>query len=49
MVEVFDEAFGDLREIDIDVRLHGNIDLRAGGMPSQSRLAIEGLPDGIET
>ena len=37
MVEVLDEAVGDLREIDIDVRLHGDIDLCAAGMPCQPR------------
>ena len=27
MIEVLDEAFGDLRQIDVDIRLHGDIDL----------------------
>ena len=45
MIKVLDEAVGDLRQIDIDVRLHSNIDLRAGCMPGQARQTIEGLAD----
>ena len=37
MVEVFDQTLGDLRQIDVDVGLHGDIDLCAAGMPGQSR------------
>ena len=47
MIEVLDEAVGGLRHIDI--RLDGDIDLRAGCMPGQSRQAIECLADRIES
>ena len=33
MVEVFNQTFGDLRQVDVDIRLHGDIDLCAAGMP----------------
>ena len=42
MIEVLDQAFDEPRQIDIDICLQGDIDLCAGGMPGQSRQAIEG-------
>ena len=49
MIKVLDEAVGDLRHIHIDVRLHSDVDLRAGCMPGQPRQAIECLADRIES
>ena len=42
MVEALDDAFGDLRQIDIDIGLHGDIDLGASWlqMPRQSGKTI---------
>ena len=51
MVELLDDALGDLSGGDIEIVLHGNIHLRPGGLdvPRQARTTVQRLPKGVQS
>jgi hypothetical protein len=50
MVKVLDETLSDLRELDVDVGLHGDIDLGPNRpvVARKPRQAIKGVSDRVE-
>jgi len=50
MIKLLDDALGDLRQIELDIRLHRDIDLGTGRsvVAGQPRKTIERMPDRVQ-